>query len=143
MKTIFVNPKEVERKWYVIDASGIPLGKVAEKAAVLLQGKHKPIFVRHQEIGDYVVIINADKVDVTGNKRRDKMYHRHTGYPGGIRSENFAAAIKRNPVFPVEHAVRGMLPKNRIGRKQFTNMKVYAGTDHPHAAQKPEPVAFG
>jgi len=143
MKTIFVNPKEVERKWYVIDASGIPLGKVAEKAAVLLQGKHKPIFVRHQEIGDYVVIINADKVDVTGNKRRDKMYHRHTGYPGGIRSENFAAAIKRNPVFPVEHAVRGMLPKNRIGRKQFTNMKVYAGTDHPHAAQKPEPIAFG
>ncbi|TVR93679.1 MAG: 50S ribosomal protein L13 [Spirochaetaceae bacterium] len=143
MKTIFVNPKEVERKWYVIDASGIPLGKVAERAAVLLQGKHKPIFVRHQEIGDYVVIINADKVDVTGNKRRDKMYHRHTGYPGGIRSENFAAAIKRNPVFPVEHAVRGMLPKNRIGRKQFTNMKVYAGTDHPHAAQKPEPVAFG
>ena len=143
MKTIFVNPKEVERKWYVIDASGIPLGKVAEKAAVLLQGKHKPIFVRHQEIGDYVVIINADKVDVTGNKRRDKMYHRHTGYPGGIRSENFAAAIKRNPVFPVEHAVRGMLPKNRIGRKQFTNMKVYAGTNHPHAAQKPEPIAFG
>jgi len=143
MKTIFVNPKEVERKWYVIDASGIPLGKVAERAAVLLQGKHKPIFVRHQEIGDYVVIINADKVDVTGNKRRDKMYHRHTGYPGGIRSENFATAIKRNPVFPVEHAVRGMLPKNRIGRKQFTNMKVYAGTDHPHAAQKPEPIAFG
>jgi large subunit ribosomal protein L13 len=143
MKTIFVNPKEVERKWYVIDAAGIPLGKVAEKAAVLLQGKHKPIFVRHQEIGDYVLIINADKVDVTGNKRRDKMYHRHTGYPGGIRSENFATAIKRNPVFPVEHAVRGMLPKNRIGRKQFTNMKVYAGTDHPHAAQKPEPIAFG
>lgn len=143
MKTIFVNPKEVERKWYVIDATGIPLGKVAEKAAVLLQGKHKPIFVRHQEIGDYVVIINAEKVDVTGNKRRDKMYHRHTGYPGGIRSENFAAALKRNPVFPVEHAVRGMLPKNRIGRKQFTNMKVYAGTNHPHAAQKPEPIAFG
>lgn len=143
MKTIFVNPKEVERKWYVIDATGIPLGKVAEKAAVLLQGKHKPIFVRHQEIGDYVVIINAEKVDVTGNKRRDKMYHKHTGYPGGIRSENFAAAIKRNPVFPVEHAVRGMLPKNRIGRKQFTNMKVYAGTNHPHAAQKPEPIAFG
>lgn len=143
MKTIFVNPKEVERKWYVIDATGIPLGKVAEKAAVLLQGKHKPIFVRHQEIGDYVVIINAEKVDVTGNKRRDKMYHKHTGYPGGIRSENFAAALKRNPVFPVEHAVRGMLPKNRIGRKQFTNMKVYAGTNHPHAAQKPEPIAFG
>lgn len=143
MKTIFVNPKEVERKWYVIDAAGVPLGKVAEKAAVLLQGKQKPIFVRHQEIGDYVVIINADKVDVTGNKRRDKMYHRHTGYPGGIRSENFAAAIKRNPVFPVEHAVRGMLPKNRMGRKQFTNMKVYAGTQHPHAAQQPEPVALG
>ncbi|TVR74461.1 MAG: 50S ribosomal protein L13 [Spirochaetaceae bacterium] len=138
MKTIYVKPKETERKWYVIDAADQRLGRVAVEAANLLRGKHKPEFAPHQELGDYVIIINADKVTVTGRKATQKLYYRHSGYPGAIKSESFQKVLRRKPQFPLEHAVRGMLPKNRLGRKLFTNLKVYAGADHPHAAQQPE-----
>ncbi len=140
MDTIFVKPKDVARKWYIIDASGKRLGRVAVKAANLLRGKHKPEFAPHQEVGDYVIIINADKIEVTGNKRDQKMYYRHSGYPGGLTAERFSDMIQRKPTYPMEHAVKGMLPHNRLGRKLFTNLKVYAGENHPHAAQKPEAV---
>jgi large subunit ribosomal protein L13 len=138
MKTIYVNPKDVQRKWYVIDASDVVLGKLAVEAANLLRGKHKPEFSPHQELGDYVVIVNAEKVRVTGRKSSQKFYHRHSGYPGALTSTPFEKMIIRRPTYPVEHAVRGMLPKNRLGRKLFTNLKVYAGDSHPHAAQQPE-----
>jgi large subunit ribosomal protein L13 len=140
MKTIFVKTKDADRKWFVIDADGQRLGRVAVEAARLLRGKHKASFAPHQELGDYVIIVNADKVTVTGRKAEQKVYYRHSGYPGALRSETFTKVLKRKPQFPLEHAVRGMLPKNRIGRKLFTNLKVYAGPEHPHAAQKPEPV---
>ena len=140
MKTIFVKPHEVVRKWYLIDAEGKVLGKVAAKAAELVRGKHKPLYTPHQEIGDYVIIINADKVVLTGRKPKQKEYYRHSGYPGGLSSETFEKAIKRKPVFPLEHAIRGMLPKGRLGRKLFTNVKVYADGRHPHGAQQPETI---
>ena len=140
MKTIFVKPREVVRKWYLIDAEGKVLGRVAVKAAELLRGKHKPLFTPHQEIGDYVIVINAAKVVVTGKKRTQKEYIRHSGYPGGLHSETLGKVIKRKPVFPVEHAIRGMLPKGRLGRKLFTNVKVYADCRHPHSAQQPEKI---
>jgi large subunit ribosomal protein L13 len=142
MKTVYVNPKDVQRKWYVINAEGVVLGKLAVEAAKLLRGKHKPEYAPHQEFGDYVVVVNAAKVRVTGRKSAQKMYHHHTGYPGSLKSTSFEKMIARKPTYPVEHAIRGMLPKNRLGRKLFTNLKVYAGTDHPHAAQKPEPFAI-
>lgn len=138
MRTIYAKLKETERKWYVIDAADQRLGRVAVEAANLLRGKHKPEFAPHQELGDYVIIINADKVTVTGRKATQKLYYRHSGYPGAIKSESFQKVLKRKPQFPLEHAVRGMLPKNRLGRKLFTNLKVYAGADHPHVAQQPE-----
>jgi large subunit ribosomal protein L13 len=141
MKTIFVKPDSVERAWYVIDAEGQRLGRVATLAADLLRGKNKPEYTPHQEIGDYVIIVNADKVVLTGRKSTDKMYYRHSGYPGSLRAVSFAKMIKRKPQFPVEHAIRGMLPHNRLGRKLFTNLKVYAGSEHPHVAQKPTPIS--
>ncbi len=142
MKTIFVKPKEVERKWYVIDAAGQRLGRVAVEAADILRGKNKPEYTPHQEVGDYVIIVNADKVEVTGRKATQKQYYRHSGYLGSMTAEPFHKMLVRKPQYPVEHAVRGMLPHNRLGRKLFTNMKVYAGPDHPHAAQKPEAVTI-
>jgi len=140
MKTIYVNPNDVDRKWYIIDAEGKRLGRVAVKAATLLRGKHKPLYTPHQEIGDYVVIINAEKAEVTGNKEEKKVYFRHTGYPGGIKSATYGKMLERKPVFPMEHAIKGMLPKGRLGRKLFKNVKVYAGDQHPHTAQKPEAI---
>jgi large subunit ribosomal protein L13 len=140
MKTIFVKPKDVARKWYVIDAENKILGKVAAKAAELVRGKHKALYTPHQEVGDYVIIVNAAKAIVTGRKSQQKTYYRHSGYPGGLSTESYEKALKRKPVFPVEHAVRGMLPKGRLGRKLFSNVKVYADARHPHAAQKPEAV---
>ena len=138
MKTLYVKPKDVSRKWYLIDAGGKTLGRVAVKAATLLRGKHKPIFVPHHEIGDFVVIINADKVAVSGNKRKDKMYYHHSGHPGGMTVTSFEKVMERKPTFPLEAAIRGMLPKNKLGRKLFGNVKVYAGEGHPHGAQQPE-----
>lgn len=140
MKTIFVKPQEVERKWYIVDAAGKRLGRVAAKVASILRGKHKPIYTPHQEVGDYVIIINAEKVEVTGNKRKDKLYYHHSGQPGGLRVESFEKVIQRKPTYPLEAAIKGMLPKNRLGRKLFKNVKIYAGEAHPHGAQKPEPL---
>ena len=140
MKTIFVKPRDVTRTWFVIDAEGKVVGKVAVKAAELIRGKHKPEYTPHQEIGDYVIIVNAAKAVLTGRKPQAKEYHHHSGYPGGLRTENYEKIIKRKPVFPIENAVRGMLPKGRLGRKLFNNVKVYADGRHPHAAQQPETV---
>ena len=137
MDTIYVKPKDVERKWWIIDAEGKRLGRVAVKAVELLRGKHKPEFVPFHEMGDYVIIINAAKAEVTGNKVNDKLYYRHTGYPGGLKVEKYGDMIAKKPTFPMEAAVKGMLPKGPMGRKLFTNLKVYAGAEHPHAAQKP------
>ncbi|MBN2049887.1 MAG: 50S ribosomal protein L13 [Spirochaetales bacterium] len=138
MNTVFVKPKDIERRWYLLDAEGKPLGRVAVQAAVLLRGKHKPEFAPHQELGDYVIIVNAEKALLTGNKRSQKLYHRHSGYPGGLRTETYEKMVNRKPTFPMEHAIRGMLPKNRLGRKLFGNVKIYAGPNHPHGAQMPE-----
>lgn len=138
MKTIYPDSNTIERKWYVVDCEGKTLGKVATNVAQVLRGKHRPYFSPDREIGDFVIVVNADKVDVTGRKADQKMYYRHSGYLGGMKSFNFKDMLKRNPIYPVEHAVKGMLPKNRLGRKIFKNMKVYAGPQHPHAAQKPE-----
>lgn len=137
MKTIFVKPYEVERKWYLLDAENQILGRVAVKAADIIRGKNKPEFVPHQEIGDYVIIINAEKAVVTGGKEDKKIYYRHSQYVGGLKSMTYAQALKRKPAFPMEHAVKGMLPSGRLGRKLFTNLKVYAGEQHPHVAQQP------
>ena len=138
MKTIFVKPADVERKWYLIDASGKRLGRVAVQAANLLRGKHKALYTPHQEVGDYVVIINAEKADLTGGKEQSKMYYRHSGYPGGLTAETYNQVLGKKPTMPMEKAIKGMLPKGPLGRKLFKNAKVYAGDRHPHAAQKPE-----
>ncbi len=137
MKTIFLKEHEAPRAWYVIDAANKPLGRVAAKAALMLRGKHKTTFAPNQEIGDYVVIINAEKVAVTGNKAKDKMYYRHTGYVGGLKSVNFNELIAKKPTEPLMLAIKGMLPKGPLGRKLLTNVKIYAGSDHPHKAQNP------
>lgn len=137
MRTVFVNPKTVERKWYLIDAKDKILGKVATKASEILRGKNKPYYTPHQEVGEYVVIINADKAKLTGTKPQKKVYHRHSGYPGGLTTESYSKIIVRKPTFPMEHALKGMLPNGRLGRKLFTNAKIYAGSEHPHSAQQP------
>ena len=138
MKTIYPDSNTIERKWYVVDAEGKTLGHVATNVAHVLRGKHRPYFSPDREVGDFVIVVNAAKVELTGRKPDQKMYYRHSGYLGGMKSFNFRDMMKRKPICPVEHAVKGMLPKNRLGRKIFQNMKVYAGPTHPHAAQKPE-----
>ena len=135
MKTVFIKPADVERKWFLIDANGKVLGRVAARIASILRGKEKAIFAPHQEMGDYVVVINADKIMVTGNKAQQKLYHHHSGYPGGLKTRNFEELIKKHPTSPLEIAIKGMLPKGPLGRKLFNNVKVYAGAAHPHAAQ--------
>ncbi|HCG62716.1 MAG: 50S ribosomal protein L13 [Spirochaetae bacterium HGW-Spirochaetae-4] len=137
MKTIFVKPATIVKKWYLIDAEGKELGRVAVAAARILRGKNKPEYVPHQDMGDFVIVINAAKAALTGNKYEDKMYYRHSNYPGGLTTESYADMVVRKPTFPMEHAVKGMLPKGALGNKLFTNMKVYAGDVHPHAAQQP------
>lgn len=138
MKTIYVKPKDMERKWYVVDVEGKGLGRAAARIATILRGKHKPEYVPYHELGDYVIVVNADKVALTGRKEQQKMYYRHSGYPGGLTGENFFKMVRRKPVYPMERAVWGMLPKGPLGRKLYKNLKVYAGANHPHAAQKPE-----
>lgn len=140
MKTLFIKPKDVERKWWLIDAEDQILGRLATRAVTLLRGKHKPTFAPNIDGGDSVIIVNAEKVAVTGRKRENKVYHRHSGYPGGLKSETFERVIERKPTFPLEQAIRGMLPKGRLGRKIFRNVKIYAGPQHPHAAQRPEKI---
>lgn len=138
MKTIFVKKKDVKNRWYIIDAQGKTLGRLAAKIVPILRGKHKAYYTPHMEVGDKVIVINAEKIRVTGNKLREKVYYRHSGYPGGLKSENLEKVLARKPIFPLEHAIKGMLPKGPLGRKLFKNVKVYAGSEHPHLAQKPE-----
>jgi large subunit ribosomal protein L13 len=128
----------IERQWYVVDAQGQRLGRLASEIAMILRGKNKPIFTPNMDTGDFVVVINAEKVVVTGKKYNEKLYRRHSGRPGGMKTETFAQLQSRIPERIVEQAVRGMLPKNALGRKLFTKLKVYSGPDHPHAAQKPQ-----
>jgi large subunit ribosomal protein L13 len=137
MRTIFVNPRDIERKWYVIDAEGKVLGRLASRVVGILRGKNKPEFAPHWDTGDSVIIVNAEKIQVTGRKAANKLYYRHSGYPGGFRSETFQKVMIRKPAFPLERAIKGMLPKGALGRKLFTHLKVYAGPEHPHAAQLP------
>ena len=139
MPTYSPKPGEVTRHWHVIDATDVVLGRLASQAATLLRGKHKPQFAPHVDTGDFVIVINADKVALTGNKRETKMTYRHSGYPGGLTAKAIGEELEKRPDRVVERAVKGMLPKNTLGRKQLSKLKVYAGSDHPHAAQKPEP----
>lgn len=140
MKTIFVKPADVERKWYLVDADGKTLGRLASRVVTVLRGKNKPVYAPHWDLGDSVVIINAEKVRVTGRKPAQKLYYRHSGYPGGFRAEPYGKVIARKPAWPLEKAIKGMLPKGALGRKIFKNLKVYAGPNHPHAAQKLVPL---
>ena len=140
MKTIFIKPALAERKWFVIDAEGKVLGRVAARAASIVRGKEKAFYTPNQEIGDYVVVINADKIVVTGDKVHKKMYHKYSGYVGGLKSQNFEALLARHPASPLEIAIKGMLPKGPLGRKLYNNVKVYAGKEHPHKAQNPETI---
>lgn len=137
MKTFSAKPAEVKRDWYVVDASGKTLGRLAAEIAKRLRGKHKAEYTPHVDTGDYIVVINAEKVQVTGNKAQDKMYHHHTGYIGNLKSISFEKLIDKAPQRTIEIAVKGMLPKNPLGRQMFTKLKVYAGTEHPHVAQQP------
>ena len=139
MRTYTPKPGEVERRWHVIDASDVVLGRLASQAAILLRGKHKPTFAPHIDTGDFVVIVNAGKVALTGAKREQKKAYRHSGYPGGLRAVSYVDLLERNPERAVEKAVRGMLPKNTLGRAQLRKLKVYAGPEHPHTAQRPKP----
>ncbi|GGS80655.1 50S ribosomal protein L13 [Planobispora rosea] len=139
MRTYTPKPAEVERQWYVIDATDIVLGRLASHVATLLRGKHKPIFANHVDTGDFVIVINADKVALTGNKLEQKKAYRHSGYPGGLRSVTYAELMDKRPDRAVEKAVKGMLPKNALGRKMIKKLKVYAGSEHPHQAQQPVP----
>jgi len=143
MKTYSPKPEHIERSWYVMDASGQVLGRLASEVATLLRGKHKPIFAPHMDTGDHVVVINADKVELSGNKAQDKFAYRHSGYPGGITGIRYADLLATRPVAAVEKAVRGMLPKNRLGRQQIKKLHVVAGPEHPHAAQMPVELAVG
>lgn len=140
--TFMANPQNVERKWFVVDAEGQTLGRLASQVAAVLRGKHKPTFTPHTDCGDFVIIINADKIQVTGNKWNDKVYLRHTGYPGGQKSITFGRLIETRPIRVLELAIKGMLPHNRLGRQMYRKLKVYAGPEHPHAAQKPEKLEF-
>jgi len=138
MTSTLAKAGQVDRKWYVIDAEGKTLGRLASEAASILRGKKKPIFTPHVDCGDYVIIVNADKVAVTGKKRTDKVYKRHTGYPGGLKEMTFDEMMEKHPTEAVRHAVKGMMPKGKLGRQMFKKLKVYAGPEHEHQAQKPE-----
>ena len=139
MRTYSPKAGEITRQWHVIDATDVVLGRLASHAAVLLRGKHKPTFAPHVDMGDFVIIINAEKVALSGAKREQKMDYRHSGYPGGLRATSYADLLETNPRRAVEKAVKGMLPHNKLGRQQIKKLKVYAGSEHPHAAQQPQP----
>lgn len=142
MKSFIAKPHEVERKWYVIDAEGKTLGRLATEAASILRGKKKPIYTPHVDTGDYVIVINAEKVAVTGKKRKEKIYKRHTGYPGGLREITFEKLQAKNPEEIIRHAIKGMMPNGKLGRQMYKKLKVYAGAVHGHDAQKPEAWNF-
>lgn len=138
MSTYTAKPQDIDRKWYVVDASGKVLGRLASEVAKVLRGKHKPIFTPHMDTGDFVIVVNAEQVVVTGNKAKDKLYFRHSNYPGGLRTTTFETLMRTHPERAVEAAVKGMLPHNRLGRKLYGKLKVYRGPAHPHQAQRPE-----
>ncbi len=140
MKTWNAKPNELERRWYVVDAEGQTLGRLATRIADTLRGKRKPQFTPHVDTGDFVVVVNAEKVAVTGKKLEQKRYYRHSGYPGGLRSRTLAEQLERRPTEVLRAAVKGMLPRNRLARQQLSKLKIYAGPKHPHEAQRPEPL---
>ena len=141
-KTYSPKASDIERSWFIVDAADLPLGRLASEIAQMLRGKHKPTYAPHMDTGDFIVVINAEKVAVTRDKSQSKIYYRHSGYPGGIKAESFESLIERRPEVVIERAVRGMLPKNKLGRKMLKKLKVHAGPDHPHEAQKPTPLTF-
>jgi large subunit ribosomal protein L13 len=143
MKTYSPKPEHIERRWYVVDASGVVLGRLASEVATILRGKHKPMYAPHMDTGDHVVVVNADKIELTGNKGEDKYAYRHSGYPGGITAVKYKDLMATRPVAAVEKAVRGMLPKNTIGRQMLKKLHVVPGPEHPHAAQAPVALALG
>jgi large subunit ribosomal protein L13 len=139
-RTYTPKPKDIERDWWIVDAEGKTLGRLASQIATILKGKHKPIYTPHLDTGDFVIIVNAEKIRVTGKKMQDKYYHRHSGYPGGLTSFNLEDTLERHPERPVTLAIKGMMPKNALGRQMLKKLKVYAGTEHPHEAQQPKPL---
>ncbi|HHT68408.1 MAG TPA: 50S ribosomal protein L13 [Firmicutes bacterium] len=142
MKTYTAKPQEVERKWYVVDADGQTLGRLATQVATILRGKHRPTYTPHVDTGDHVIIINAEKIHLTGNKLQAKRYYRHSGYPGGIKSVTAGEVLNRHPERVIKAAVWGMIPHNKLGRQIIKKLKVYAGAEHPHEAQMPEPLVL-
>jgi large subunit ribosomal protein L13 len=140
MKTYVANSNDRERNWVLVDAEGQTLGRLATQIADTLRGKRKPVYTPHVDTGDFVVVVNAEKISVTGQKRQEKMYYRHSGYPGGLKSRTLNDMLERRPEEVIRLAVKGMLPRNRLARKQLTKLKVYAGPEHPHAAQQPKPL---
>ncbi|MBM6989817.1 MAG: 50S ribosomal protein L13 [Mobilibacterium timonense] len=142
MKSYIAKPADVERKWYVIDAEGKTLGKLAVEAAMILRGKKKPTYTPHVDTGDYVIVVNAEKVCVTGKKESDKIYKHHSGYPGGLKETPLKELRAKQPEEIIRHAVKGMMPKGKLGRQMYKKLKVYAGPEHPHAAQHPEEYTF-
>ncbi len=142
MKTFMAKKEEASRQWYLVDAEGQVVGRLASRIASVLRGKHKPVFTPHADTGDFVVVVNADKVRFTGNKLDKKVYYRHSGYMGGLKSTSARQMLKKKPEEVLRHAVRGMLPKNSLGRRQLKKLKIYAGGEHPHAAQQPQPLTW-
>ena len=140
MKTYVATPSDREREWLVVDATGQTLGRLATRIADALRGKRKPAYTPHVDTGDFVIVVNAEKISVTGSKRSSKLYHRHSGYPGGLKTRTFEEMLARRPEEIIRLAVKGMVPRTRLARKQLTKLKVYAGPDHPHIAQKPQPM---
>ena len=141
-RTFSPKPADVQREWLIIDATDVVLGRLASHAAALLRGKHKTTFAPHMDMGDHVIIVNADKVALTGSKLTQKMAYRHSGYPGGLTATSYQDLMEQNPVRAVEKAIRGMLPKNTLGREQMSKLKVYSGSEHPHQAQQPKPYSI-
>ena len=139
-KTTVLKQDQLERNWFVVDADGKTLGRLAARISTVLRGKNKPGYAPFMDTGDFVIVVNASKIHVTGNKREAKTYWHHTGYPGGLRLRTFSDAMERDPAFVIKHAVKGMLPKNRLGKRLLKKLKVYPGSEHPHKAQKPEPI---
>jgi large subunit ribosomal protein L13 len=143
MKTYSPKPQDIERRWYVIDATGAVLGRLASEVAAILRGKHKPIFAPHADTGDHVIVTNAKNIELTGGKEAKKFAYRHSGYPGGLTATQYTRLLSERPEYAIEKAIRGMLPKNRLGRAMIKKLQVYAGAEHPHAAQQPQPLKLG
>ena len=142
MRTYFPKSNDIQRAWHVVDAEGLVLGRLATEVARILRGKHKPMFAPNVDVGDHVIVVNADKIVLTSDKLEKKIAYRHSGYPGGLRQQNYAELMEKKPTEAVRRAVRGMLPKNTLGRQMLKKLKIYTGPDHPHAAQSPQPLAI-